>query len=267
MNWAATLTLTLMLFLLGLSYLARLELGYLLQSIGNALDITAYVQPGVDPQLVQSQVSLWTEVQAVTIVSKELAWQQLLHDLGQLAAETNALLGENPLLDGLKISVSNSQLVPQVIDRLTHLEAVDSVWYPQNLMRQLEVLQQALGRVSSIAITVLAAIAITVTYTTIRLVSLSRTTEMEIMALVGASPRWIYAPALCQGLGFGMGAVVLATILLGVSRLAVGQWLHQWHIDLAPLSLGLSPLLFALFGISVATIGTCFSLLEMRGQR
>ncbi|MFN3361380.1 MAG: cell division protein FtsX [Pseudanabaenaceae cyanobacterium] len=267
MNGAAILTLTLMLFLLGLGYLARWELEYLLQSIGSALDITAYLKPEADAQLVQSQVSLWSGVQAVTIVPKELAWQQMLNDLGQLASETNALLGENPLLDSLKISVGDSQFVPQVIEQLNHLETVDSVWYPYGLLQQLQTLQQSLQTLTTFAITLLATIAIVVTYTTIRLVNLARAPAIEIMRLVGASPRWIYAPVLCQGLGFGVAAVLLSSTLIALSSVGIGQLLQKWDLSLAPLSLGFSPLLFALFGIGVATMGTWFSLLEMRGQQ
>ncbi len=260
MNWAAVSTLTLMLFLLGGSYLLSLELAHLLRSIGSVLELTAYLKPEIDPRSVQSQILQWGGVQSVRIESKEGAWQAFLTDLGQLAPETNALLGQNPFLDSLKIAATDQSLVPTLGEQLAQLSSVDSVWYGRDLILQLQQLNQALSQMSLVSLVILTTIALVVTYTTIRLVNLSRATEIEIMGLVGASPSWIYSPILMQGMGFGISAVLLAGFLLRVCALLAGQLLDNWNLPLSDFELGIFPLFFTLFGISVPTIGTWLSL-------
>ncbi|PLS68108.1 MAG: hypothetical protein CV045_09760 [Cyanobacteria bacterium M5B4] len=253
-------------FLLGISYLVRLGLQHLLQTIGSALELTAYLKPDVDPRSLQSQIVQWGGVETVRIESKEVAWQQILTDLGQLAPSTNALLGDNPLLDSLKISTTDQNLVPTLAEQLSQLPDVDSVWYGQDLILQLQQLTAVINQCSIWGIAILTTIAVIVIYTTIRLVILSRQEEIEIMQLVGASPRWIYGPILLQGVGFGALAVVLASLFLGVTIILISQVLKVWNLSVPELSLGVFPGVFALFGISVATIGTWFSLQETQGK-
>jgi cell division transport system permease protein len=260
MNWAAVSTLTLMLFLLGVSYLLSLELTYLLRSIGSVLELTAYLKPEIDPRSVQSQILQWQGIESVRLESKEEAWQAFLADLGQLAPETNALLEQNPFLDSLKIAAKDQSLVPSLGEQLAQLPAVDSVWYGQDLILQLQQLNQGLSQMSLVSLVILTTIALVVTYTTIRLVNLARATEIEIMGLVGASPTWIYSPILMQGMGFGIFAVLLAGFLLRVCALLAGQLLDSWDLPLPGFDLGIFPLFFTFFGISVPTIGSWLSL-------
>ncbi len=262
MNWAAVSTLTLMLFLLGLSYLLRLELTHLLRHMGSVLELTAYLKPEVNPPSVQSQVLAWTGVETVRIESREGAWQAFLSDLGQLAPETTALLGQNPFLDSLKITATDQNLIPSLGEQLAQLPTVDSVWYGQDLILQLQRLSHGLDQFSFIAIALLATIALVVTYTTIRLVNLARASEIEIMALVGASRPWIYTPVLLQGMGFGILAVLIAALLLRFTTIVAGQLLGAWDLTIVAPSLGYFPLWFTLVGIAVPTIGTWLTLQE-----
>lgn len=262
MNWAAVSTLTLMLFLLGVSYFIRLELTYLLRQIGSVLELTAYLKPDADPRTVQSQIMAWGGIETVRIDSKERAWQEFLTDLGQLAPETNTLLGQNPFLDSLKITTTDQSLVPSLAEQLSSLPTIDSVWYGQDLILQLQKLSQALDHFSIATIAVLTTIALVVTYTTIRLVIANRSVEIEIMGLVGASRRWIYGPILLQGAGFGVMAVLIAGLLLQGSGILVSRLFSNWELPLVQVDLGWFPFLFALFGIGIATIGTWFSLQE-----
>lgn len=256
MNWAAVSTLTLMLFLLGVSYLLSLELTSLLRSIGTVLELTAYLKPEVEPRSVQAQVLQWGGIETVRIESKEGAWQAFLSDLGQLAPETKALLGQNPFLDSLKIAATDQSLVPTLGEQLAQLPGVESVWYGQDLILQLQQLNQALNQLSLFSLVILTTIALIVTYTTIRLVNLARAKEIEIMGLVGASPLWIYSPILMQGMGFGILAVLLAGLLLRVSIVLAGGLFITWDLPLPSFDLGMFPLIFTLFGILVPTIGT-----------
>jgi cell division transport system permease protein len=56
--------------------------------------------------------------------------------------------------------------------------------------------------------------AIAVTTTTIRLIALARSRELEIMQLVGATRSWIYLPFLLQGVVFGTTGALLAWLMI-----------------------------------------------------
>jgi cell division transport system permease protein len=81
-------------------------------------------------------------------------------------------------------------------------------------------LQQSLGQIGLALVVLLTITTIAVISTTIRLIVLSRSQEIEIMQLVGATQSWIYGPFVMQGIGFGVvGAVAAWGSLLGSQQL------------------------------------------------
>lgn len=256
MNWAAISTLTLMLFLLGTTYIAHLQLEAMLQQMGNVLEITAYLKPDADTQALQAQIVTWNGVQAVRIIPKEVAWQQLLTDLGQSAAEAEALLGDNPLLDALKVATATSDTLSLLAGNLKQLPGIESVWYVQDLIRQLDQTHRSLRQLGIASIAILTSITLAVISTTIRLVTVSRREEIEIMQLVGASPRWIILPFLLQGAGFGFLGALLAGGLLWLGGILLAQILPPLT---TPIGVGPLPLLLVGFGVSIGVLGSWFS--------
>lgn len=269
MNWAAISTVTVLLFLFGMSLQASWKLEGLLNQFGSQVEVSVYLDPGAQREKVKQVVAKLPEVTQVTIISKEQAWKTLLGQMGisNIAGATEQL-EDNPLVDELKVKARNSKDVPILAQKLRKLPGIDEVQYLDEVLKRMQQLSQGLSWASLTITTVLTLTAVAVITTTMRLIVMARRREIEIMQLVGATTVWIYLPFILQGIAFGVVGAAIAWILISsvgqffanllvnapdfIKFLAVGSQPNFIQIFLLPLSL-LS------LGGSVGLIGSLFA--------
>ncbi|MBF2087722.1 MAG: ABC transporter permease [Synechococcales cyanobacterium K44_A2020_017] len=271
MNWAAISTVTVLLFLFGISLQSSWQLEALLNQFGSQLEVSVYLETGVQADLLGPSLQDIVGVKSVIPTSKEEAWDSLVRDLGlsDIQGATQQLNG-NPLVDELTVKVASPEDVPRVADYLKQVQGVDEVLYINEAVNQIAQLNQGLNWVSIGMTTVLSMTAIAVITTTIRLIVMARRHEIEVMQLVGATTTWIYLPFILQGITFGIiGAAIAWGLILGL-REFVGQLLSQQAdfirflstgLELAPQQALLLPLILLALGSSVGLMG---SLLAVR---
>lgn len=269
MNWAAISTVTILLFLFGLSLQVSWQVDSLLNRVGGQLEVSVFVQPAAETAQIQNQVANLPEVNGVEVVSKQQAWQELLKDLGaaNIADSTKALEG-NPLVDELKVRAESSSQVAQLAKRLAKIPGVDGVQYINEALQHLEALNRGLKQISLVIIAILTITAIAVITTTIRLIVTARHRDIEVMQLVGATTTWIYLPFVLQGLVFGLVGAAIAWSFIGAIQLFVHQLLAQQPNLLQFLASGLQlslpelillPLILLGFGSLVGLVGSLFA--------
>lgn len=220
MNWAAISTMTVLLFLFGVSLQASWQLEGLLNQFGSQLEVSVYLDSGVQAAALQDTVAALPEVIAVESISKEVAWEQLVADLGisDIAGATEQLKG-NPLVDALRVKAGRSEAVPALASQLQNMQGVSDVLYIDEAVKRIEQLNQGLQWSSFFVIGILSLTAIAVITTTIRLIVMARRQEIEVMQLVGATNVWIYLPFILQGAFFGLvGAGVAWGLLTGIHQ-------------------------------------------------
>jgi cell division transport system permease protein len=220
MNWAAISTITVLLFLFGISLQSTWQLERLLNQFGSQLEVSAYLESGFQASDLKPTVEGFANVVEVTPVTKEAAWSALVADLGMsdIAGATDQLKG-NPLVDELKVKAQDSESVPAIAAQLEALEGIDEVRYVDEAVTRLAQLNDGLRWTSLFVIGILTLTATAVITTTIRLIVLARRREIEVMQLVGATRIWIYLPFILQGAAFGLaGATVAWGLLLAIQR-------------------------------------------------
>lgn len=220
MNWAAISTMTVLLFLFGISLQTTWQLEGLLNQFGSQLQVSAYLETGIQADSLQATIQAMPDVTAVEAIPKETAWQELVTELGisDIQGATEQLKG-NPLVDGLRVQVSRSEAVPQLASQLADVQGVAEVLYVDEAVQRLQELSQGLRWVSLFVISILSLTAIAVITTTIRLIVMARRREIEVMQLVGATTIWIYLPFILQGAFFGLvGAGISWGSLIGLHR-------------------------------------------------
>jgi cell division transport system permease protein len=215
MNWAAISTVTVLLFLMGSSLQASWQIEGLMNQFGNQLEVSVYLDTGVDGQTLKPVIQAFPEVAGVQALTKEQAWENLLKDLGDANLQDSLKnLGGNPLVDELRVKATNSQSVSPLAAKLRKIKGINSVQYVSEAVQRIAQLNRGL-RLTGFAITgFLTLSAIAVITTTIRLIALARCDELEIMRLVGATRAWIYLPFLFQGVLFGGIGAWLAWLLI-----------------------------------------------------
>ncbi len=228
LNWAAISTLLVLLFLVGISIELSWGVDATVQSLGGQLEISVYLEPGRRAVELQPRVVQLPHVAEVKVITKEQAWRNLLLEMGiQDEAALETQVGENPLVDAMRVKADAAEALAEVAAQIRQLEGVDEVYYGDQVVEQLGQLQEVL-RLGSLGITgLLALTAVAVITTTIRLIVMARRREIEVMQLVGATAAWIYLPFILQGCLFGViGAVGSWGLVLG-SRQVLQELLEK----------------------------------------
>lgn len=270
MNWAAISTMTVLLFLFGMSLQASWQVEGMLNQFGSQLVISTYLDSGVDAHTLTAQVKRLPGVVTVEAISKEQAWAQLTEDLG-LSDVSNAAaqLKGNPLVDELKVKAREAKQVPQLANRLKRINGIKDVLYVNEVIQQLQDLNQGLRWVSLTVVSLLSLTAITVVTTTIQLIAIARRKEIEIMQLVGATRSWIYLPFLLQGMAFGLVSAgsswgLLFAIQKSIQSISLSQQpafikflLHG--LQLTPQQWVLLPIALISLGTGIGLVGSLFA--------
>lgn len=270
LNWAAVSTLTVLLFLVGISLEMSWGLEATVRSLGSQLEISAYLEVGKPGSELSPQIQQIPEVTEVRLVAKDEAWKDLLVEMGIEDEEAmTTQLENNPLVDAFRIRVNATEALGPVAQQVEAMPGVDEVYYGDQVVFQLAQLQDTL-RLGSLSVTgVLALTTVAVITTTIRLIVMARRREIEVMQLVGATAAWIYLPFILQGSLFGViGSMGAWGLVLGsqqllrdlLSRLIALPFL-QIPQESGPLGAGMLPVILLGMGLM---LGTTSSLIAVR---
>ncbi len=264
MNWAAISTITVLLFLFGISLQSTWQLERLLNQFGSQLEVSAYLHSGVQASELEATVSAIPKVVDVTTVTKEEAWAKLVQDLGisDITGATAQLKG-NPLVDELKVKARDSEAVPAIAEQLEQLEGVDEVRYIDEAVTRLAQLNEGLRWTSAIVIAILSLTSTAVITTTIRLIVLARRREIEVMQLVGATRLWIYLPFILQGAAFGIAGATVAWGLLFTIQTFLTEMAEQQadFIQFLAEGLSLNPQQMIVLASALLGLGTLVGLM------
>lgn len=269
MNWAAVSTVTVLLFLFGVCLQTSWQLEGLLNQFGSQLEVSVYLETGIQANDLQPAIAKLPGVMSVTPVPKEAAWTALVKELGMsdITGATNQLDG-NPLVDELKVKAKSSQETPALAQKLAQIEGVDDVQYIDEAVQRVTQLNKGLNWLSLTVTTLLTFTAIAVITTTIRLIVMARRREIEVMQLVGATAAWIYLPFILQGLAFGVAGAAIAWGLIASLQQFLRNLLTQQPefvqflmngLQLSQSQLILLPLILLGFGGSVGLLGSLFA--------
>ncbi|HEY9802526.1 MAG TPA: ABC transporter permease [Leptolyngbyaceae cyanobacterium] len=269
MNWAAVSTVTVLLFLFGLSLQTSWQVEKLLNQFGSQLEVSVYLDSGRSAPTIEPFVAQMPEVVGMEVITKEQAWTKLVKELGVSDIEgATQQLGENPLVDEIKVKARNSQAVPVLATQLAKLQGVDRVQYVDEAVKRIAQLHRGLNWVTLTITIILTLTAIAVTTTTIRLIVLARRREIEIMQLVGATSAWIYLPFILQGITFGLLGGAIAWSFISLIQQFIGKLLANQPefiqfitngLQLTTAQVLLLPLILLGFGATVGLMGSLFA--------
>ncbi len=226
---AAIFVMTVALFVIGSTMLLEKVLVVSLEQIQDKVDINVYfVTTAAQTDIDALQVSLEAlpEVEEVTFRSRE---QELAEFSERYRGDSTIMqgleeLGDNPLGASLAIRARNiSQyegvaafLEEQRLATNPQAPLIDKVNYNRNseAIEKLNQIIDAVERSSYIAMIILVAAAVVITFNTVRLAIYTSREEISVMRLVGASNTFIRGPFLLQGLMYGVISGVLALLII-----------------------------------------------------
>lgn len=226
MGTTGVMVLVLILFsgLMSLNFLAS----QIVSGLEDKVDVSVYFKNDASEEeinKVKSDLELLGTVKNVEYVSKDKALDEFKqrHAGDTLVQDSLAELDENPLQASLNVKAEDSSQYASIV---TFLEGnkfrslVDKINFYENeqVIARVLAISGGLQNWGFLVTMVLAAIAILVTFNTVRLTIYSQKQEIEIMRLVGGSNWHIKAPYLVEGGMYGaLAAGIVAVIFYPVA--------------------------------------------------
>ena len=253
-------TIAFALFVASLYGLVALNLHRTLQSIEERVEIVVYVMRGTPIEVVTvaiGDIEVFPEVASATHVTAEEALARAQSEL----VEFQGIFSEfetNPLPASLEVRLRpgfrSSEAVRAVAERLEGYHFAEDVRYGDDWVAKLDRLRN-IGAVVGLLIGGAFAVAsIIIIGTTIRMAVMQRSTEINIMRLVGATDGFIRLPFLLEGCIKGALGGLAALGLCYAAYAAVNQLLFQAEF----FSLGQGMLLIG-FGTALGMLASATS--------
>jgi cell division transport system permease protein len=248
-------TVALALFCLGGAVLATENVGALSARWGAPVRMTVYLADGASSQQVDAlrgALAELPEVAEARYVSPADARARLLQGEGD-GALAGAPVELFPAAIELRLAprATDAERIASLAARVRRLPAVTDVETYRGLTEQLRGLL-ATGRAAALVIALVVALCATaVVSNTVRLSLHARMREVEVLRLVGASPRYVRAPFLVEGALLGGGGALLALLALG----GLFVWLRARFDGSIGALLGVHPAFLSLTMVAAFLLG------------
>jgi cell division transport system permease protein len=268
---AAILTMAVALATVATFFLVVVNVEQLAQRWTREVQVVAYLDQAPKQQKVQSlieQLKAFPEVISVTYVSQKDAFKRFRRQLGDEASLLEGI--DSKLLPasfelGIRSEFRNQEGVNKVIEKLENTLDVDDLRYGQKWLERFNNFVSMLRYVGLILGGFLLLAALFIVSNTIKLTLYARRDELEIMALVGATMRFIKVPFLLEGAIQGLLGGLISLIFLSlsftflISRSLSSFWLTPTEFNLLFLTAN-QQLALVLSGVVLGTLGSLSSL-------
>lgn len=268
---AAILTMAVALATVSTFFLVVINVEHLAQRWTRDIQVVAYLEQAPKQQQIQSlieQLKTFPEVISVTYVSQKDAFKRFRTQLGDEASLLEGI--DSKLLPasfelGIKPEFRNQEGVNKVIEKLENTLDVDDLRYGQKWLERFNNFVSMLRYVGFILGGFLLLAALFIVSNTIKLTLYARRDELEIMALVGATMRFIKVPFLLEGAIQGLLGGLISLLFLAlsftflISRSLNSFWLTPTDFNLLFLTAN-QQLALVLSGVVLGTLGSLSSL-------
>jgi cell division transport system permease protein len=251
-------TIAIAITILGLFLLLFFNLNGLLSSWNRQVQLIVYLDDDItasQKDILEGIIFKNQQVESTIEVSRETAWAEFQSNISDNLKPLLSL-EFNPLPASYKVGFRSTDNRLSNIHELSIIlktqQGVESIEYGQEWISRLEkflifskIFLFAIGGLLSLGL-------ILIISNTIRLSIYSRQDEIELMLLIGATPRFVKIPFLLEGMIQGLAGSVLALFLIGVIHLYLkGEFqssIGSMGMDLQFIA---GPFLFGLIGLSV----------------
>lgn len=214
MSFAAVCVTVACLIIMGSFLLILFNLNEMIVDLEQENEMLVYIDESYSEakaKSVGSQINLITNVRSATFVSREQALQDFVDEQN----DANLFDGLDPdtLRDRYVVTVEDNSLLQQTYDKLTQIEGVAEVKAHFEIAQGFQTVQNVLNIASLVIVTVLFVVSLFIISNTVKLAMYSRSEEIAIMKMVGATNAFIRLPFVVEGFIIGIIAAAVAFFL------------------------------------------------------
>ena len=244
-NLAIITTIAAILTIFGSIFRITLALNSFANSIGSALEISAYLNPRADVNETILKIKKLNHVKKVSFIPKDFSWEQL-------KTEIDVPDIQNPLPDTLHVKIDSTKNLTTVMQELKTIPSISDTSYAKDLVEKFEMISAVINTATLIFVALVCILTIAIINNTIELVIQSRKEEIEIMRLMGVSNWYIKTPLILQGAIYGFLGAMLAIIPVKFVQEYIIK-IHEFFM------VSIDPLAQFTVLFSVLTLGVVFS--------
>jgi cell division transport system permease protein len=259
----STVSITLVLFLLGLLGLILLNAGQLADYVREKIGFTLVLNEELTaPEIenLQKNLELKPFVKSIRFVDKETAAQELQKDLGE---DFTGFLGFNPLYSSLEIKLfapyTQGDSLANLEKDLKLLSQVKDVFYQRNLVSVINENVRKIGLFLLIFCALMLFVFSVLINNTIRISIYAQRFIINNMLLVGATRRFVRRPFIRKSILFGVYGAIFSGILLAALMFAYKKELSGVFALNDLFTFGYVFLIVLLLGIVLSWIFTFFA--------
>lgn len=213
---------------------------------------------------VGSRINLISNVHEAKFVSRE----QALDNFVGKQSDTTAFNGVDAsiLRDRYEVTVEDNSLLEQTVAEIEKIDGVAEVNAYYEIANGFQSLQKVLNIASMVIIIVLFVVSLFIISNTVKLAMYSRSEEIAIMKMVGATNSFIRLPFVVEGFILGMlGAVIAFFLEWGLydflqAKIAAVDTLRLFQIVPFAEVIELVAISYALTGFAVGVVGSLLSI-------
>jgi len=214
-------TITACLFLFGVFYCIVINFQDIVKSIETNIGVTAFFQEEVTEEEIlelKEVIALREEVESVTYISAEEAWQEFKEGYFKDGDEgiLSGLDEDNPLegAENLSIKLNDSSKQSELVEYLNSLEEVREVNASDAIADSFTNFSRLLSYISLGIIIILVAVAIFLISNTVMIGITVRKEEIAIMKYIGATDIFVRGPFLVEGIIIGLVGSAIPVLIL-----------------------------------------------------
>jgi len=272
---ATTVVIVLALFIISVFSLAIIVSNKASTSLKEKVDLTVYLKDAdTDEQIsaLEEIIRSRPEVKSIKFLSKDDAlenWRQSHSDNSDIANAISET--DNPLPRSFEIKTSDPEeieIVANFLDNQDYAALIQDISYKKT-KDIIDRLVRITGFVRTIGLSlslIFILVSVLIVYNTLRLTIYSRSDEIEIMKLVGASDSYVRLPFMIEGMTYGfLGAIISSVVFYTVSQVSLPS--AESYLGISGLTASLSDSLWLIIIIQFViglVMGAVCSLVAMR---
>ncbi|EJQ52804.1 cell division protein FtsX [Bacillus mycoides] len=270
MTFASVSAVTVTLLLVGVFLAAIMNMNHFATKVEQDVEIRVHIDPAAkeaDQKKLEEDMSKIAKVDSIKYSSKEEELKRLIKSLGDSGKTFELFEQDNPLKDVFVVKAKEPTDTAAIAKKIEKMQFVSNVQYGKG---QVEKLFDTVKTGRNIGIALIAGLLFTAMFlisNTIKITIYARSTEIEIMKLVGATNWFIRWPFLLEGLFLGvLGSIIPIGLILVIYNSLQGVFNEKLGGTIFEL-LPYNPFVFQLAGLLVligALIGMWGSVMSIR---
>lgn len=252
-NIAIITTIAAILTIFGSVFRVTLAVNSFVNSMGSALEISAYLTPNADVNSAISKIRQLEHVKKVSFISKDRSWVEMKKEIDVPDIS-------NPLPDTLHVKLDDTKNIKDVMTELKKVEGVDDTSYAKDLVEKFEMINTIINTATLIFVVIVCILTIAIINNTIELVIQSRKDEIEIMRLMGVSNWYIKTPLILQGAVYGFAGALVAIVPIDIVQSYIIKMHEFFMISIDSFAQFIVLFSVLILGVAFSSIGSFLSI-------